>query len=474
MTPRNLLVAVLSGLVAVLTPDTLFAQQRCAQPVAIFESVNNSVQLLQASTRAPQPAVRRLAVCPGETIEVGNNSRAVILLLASNTPISLDQNSEFVITPAPSGTGSLVELLRGALLFLSRVRQSIEIRTPFVNAAIEGTEFVIRVQTDRTLITVFEGAVRATNPLGTVVVGAGQQAVALQGQAPVLEIPIRPRDAVQWALHYEPLLPSDSLQQLAEIPEPQRDATFFLRRAAVQLGTGQVAAAQSDLELAQKLDPSLGDAYALRTIIAVALNDADAALTHGRAAVERSPRSAVAQVALSYALQANFRLDEALHSVTQAVQAEPGNALAWARLAELQLAVGDIGQGLEASQRAAQLAPRMPRAQSVLGFAALARLDLSEAADAFERAIELAPDSPLPRLGLGLTKIRRGRLVDGRLDIEMAAALNPESALIRSYLGKAYFDEKRDVLAGESFDLAKALDSLDPTPWLYDAFGSRP
>ena len=40
--------AVLLFLASLLVPDKVFAQQRCAQPVAIFESVKNSVQLLQA------------------------------------------------------------------------------------------------------------------------------------------------------------------------------------------------------------------------------------------------------------------------------------------------------------------------------------------------------------------------------------------------------------------------------------------
>ncbi len=41
--------------------------------------------------------------------------------------------------------------------------------------------------------------------------------------------------------------------------------------------------------------------------------------------------------------------------------------------------------------------------------------------------------------------------------------------MIRSYLGKAYFEEKRYNLAEAQFDMAKALDPNDPTPWFYDA-----
>jgi len=65
--------------------------------------------------------------------------------------------------------------------------------------------------------------------------------------------------------------------------------------------------------------------------------------------------------------------------------------------------------------------------------------------------------------------LRSIRLEAGRIDIKTAASLDPASSLIRSYLGKAYFEEKRYPLADTQFDLAKARDPNDPTPWLYDA-----
>jgi outer membrane receptor protein involved in Fe transport len=51
----------------------------------------------------------------------------------------------------------------------------------------------------------------------------------------------------------------------------------------------------------------------------------------------------------------------------------------------------------------------------------------------------------------------------------MAVGLDSTNSLLRSYLGKAYFEEKRGPLDAKQFDLAKQLDPLDPTPYLYDA-----
>lgn len=451
-------------------PHLAHAQQTCEpRPVARIESVKNSVQLVQASTRVSVLAARQLPICAGDTIQVGDKSRAVVLMLASNTPLVIDQNSEFVVTEAPAGGGTFVDLVRGALLFITRVRRSIEIRTPFVNAAIEGTEFVVRVQADRTVITVFEGIVLATNPQGMVSVGAGQQAVAVQGQAPQLQVIVRPRDAVQWALYYEPVLPADSFAQLSTIPEAARDATFYVRRAGLLLAAGQLDEARADLDQAQKLDPSNGNAYALRAIVSVALNDKAGALDSGRAAVERSPQSPSARLALSYALQANIQLEAARGAATEATEIAPSDAAAWARLAELRLMLDDVRGAVEAARRAASLSPQVARAQSALGFALLTQLNTSEARQAFERAIELEPDNPLARLGLGLARIRQGSLAEGRGSLELAMAMNPDNSLIRSYVGKAYFEEKREPLPAEQFELAKQLDPLDATPFFYDA-----
>ncbi len=75
----------------------------------------------------------------------------------------------------------------------------------------------------------------------------------------------------------------------------------------------------------------------------------------------------------------------------------------------------------------------------------------------------------MPRLGLGLAKIRKGALAEGRAELETAVALDSNQSLLRSYLGEAYFEEKRPPLDAEQFAIAKQLDPLDPTPWLYNA-----
>jgi tetratricopeptide (TPR) repeat protein len=289
--------------------------------------------------------------------------------------------------------------------------------------------------------------------------------VAEAGKAPVYRVVVRPRDAVQWALYYPPIV----YARPADVKEDSNDPRFYTHRASQSLTVGRVDEAVADIDRAQKLDPKNSDALALQSIIAVTQNEKGKALDLGQKAVAADPKSATARIALSYAQQSHFDLQGALGSLEEAVKLDPGNALAWARLAELQQSFGELDKSLEAAKKAASLSPDLSRTQTVLGFAHLTQVNTKEAMKAFGRAIELDQADPLPRLGLGLAMIRDGKLEEGRRELEIAITLDPDNGLIRSYLGKAYFEEKRDNLAQGQYDMAKSMDPNDPTPYFYDA-----
>lgn len=453
------------GLV-VLAPEHALAQ--CDTPAARVISIDRQVTYKAALNSAFTPARLNQNVCHGDAISTGERSRATIAFV-DNIQLVIDQNTTWIVRPSQDPSRTLIELIKGAILFLSRQPRSLDVETPFVNAAVEGTEFLVRVEETQAVVTVFEGRVTASNPGGSLALTPGQSAVVEQGQAPRLEVLARPRDAVQWALRYQPVLAADSFEQLDAIPGPTRSARFFVRRAGLLLGVGRVEEARGDISQALAMDPNNSDAYALLTIIAVTMNDKEEALQNGRRAVEHGPTSVAARIALSYALQAGFDLDAALDELLQAVTDQPNDASAWARLAELWLSLGYLDRAQLAAARASALSPDLARANAVLGFATLVRFDTSSAKAAFERALAVQPDSPLARLGLGLAKIREGDLEEGRRELEVAAMLNPSDPIIRSYLGKAYAEENREPLPSAQFDLAKELDPADPTPWFYDA-----
>jgi tetratricopeptide (TPR) repeat protein len=207
----------------------------------------------------------------------------------------------------------------------------------------------------------------------------------------------------------------------------------------------------------------------LRAVIEVVKNEKAKALADAKRGVALEPKAAAPRIALSYAQQANFDLKGARDTLLEATQLQPQNALAWARLGELWLMFGYRKRAREAAETGVRLAPDLERVHLVFGFTALTEFRTKIAREAFERAIELDSADPLARFGLGLAIIRDGALANGRRYLEMAVGLDSTNSLLRSYLGKAYFEEKRDPLDARQFALAKALDPLDPTPYLYDA-----
>lgn len=477
------------------------ANEPCREPVGKITSIQGKVDIRDSggNRRATQLNAQ---LCEGDTIRLGDRSRAALRLM-NNAMLRIDQNTSVRLVNINGGTKqpSLIELIGGAIESFSHKPWLIRVTTPHFKSDVDGTEFYARVEEQRSLFIVLEGRVRVSNDKGQVSIGPGEAASAQTGKAPELRTVVRPRDAVQWALHYPPVLcpqpdvfPSapdwqgrvrqsieyyfkgdlhKAFESIASVPKSVHDPRFYDYRASLLLAVGRVDEANEDIARVLRLAPNDADALALRSIIAVAQNEKDKALDIAQRAVEAAPDSATALIALSYAQQARFSLEDAQASLEKAVNLDPENALAWARLAELWSSFGRLDQALEAAGKAAMLEPHLSRTQSVLGFAYLTRLETTLAQEAFGRAIALDQADPLPRLGLGLAKIREGDLYEGRREIETARSLDPNNAIVRSYLGKAYYEEKRLPLDEREYAVAKELDPTNPTPWFYDAIAKQ-
>lgn len=469
---------------------------RCDPWVAQMASVQGTVEVRLEGKTGWQAAKLDDTYCAGDTIRVLDKSRADIAL-RTRPVLRLDQNSNITFGGIKEEKKSLVNLIEGAVHFFSRSPRSLDVQTAFVDAGVEGTEFFIRVDAQQTFISVFEGKVVASNDAGSLPLTDGQSAVTEQGKAPAMAVVARPRDAVQWSLYYPPVIHFDSdafqagsgwqgmvgnslqsyrsgdiqgaFNAISGVPASVADARFLAYRSSLLLAVGRIDEANADIGRALQSNPNECDALALKSVIAVVLNEKDHALELARKAVSAAPQSASALLALSYAQQAHFNLDGAKESLEKAVELEPKNALAWARLAELYMSFGRLGDAQNAAWKAEDANPDLSRSQTVLGYAYLMRVKIREATDAFTRAIRLDQADPLPRLGLGLATIRDGELQEGRREIEIAVSLAAENAILRSYLGKAFYEEKEDKLAADQYGEAKRADSSDPTPYFYDA-----
>src|SRR5262249_7085013 len=311
-----------------------------------------------------------------------------VLRLDQETTVQLVDISE------EEGGSSLLDLVLGAFQSFSRKPRAMSINTPYLNATIEGTEFVIRAEAKQASLTVFEGVVAAANKQGKVRVASGQSVAAEAGKPPTPYTIVHPRDAVQWGLYYPPI---DS--GLEQVPQNDSDPRFHLKQAAQLLSVGRVDEARAAIDRALSLDPNAGLAYALRAVIAVVQNDKETALSDARRGVELEPQAAAPKIALSYAQQANFDLEAARDTLLQATKDHPEDALAWARLAELWLMLGHRDRSREAAEKAVSLAPQLERVHVVLGFAELTEFRIKEARVTFVHAIARDSEDPLPRFG---------------------------------------------------------------------------
>lgn len=476
--------------VAAPLPATGAEGRACADYAGEVVSAQGTVDFRNGGVWQPVTLGQRL--CNREAVRTGANSRTAIRL-ADDAVLRLDESTTLVladVAPEPEKP-SFLQLVLGAIQSFSRDPQTLEVDTPYVNATIEGTEFALRVTPDEAVLTVIEGQVLASNELGSVRVASGGGAVASADSAPRSVTIVRPRDAVVWGLHYPPTLsfaeaeaagtpalaeaarlarenrPDAAIARLAAVPEPSNEIRLY--RAALLLSVGQVDEAAALLDVVLAAEPEHGVALAQSAVVDIVRNEREAGLAKARRAVAAAPDAPATHIALSYAQQADFRLEEARDTLLAASERVPDSPLVWARLSEIWLTLGYRGRSGEAAERALALDPASPRAHLMRGFAALTEFRTAPAVEAFEEAARLDSADPLPRLGLGLAKIREGALEAGRAEIDAAVALDSNRSLLRSYLGKAYFEEDRNELAAEQLATAKELDPQDPTPYLYDA-----
>ena len=486
-----------SGLVALLLHSAgVFAQARCPQPAARAASVEGRVEARADPQSAWQPVRPDDALCAGDSVRVLELSRAG-LLLANDVLLRLDQNSILTLGEAEPEKPSVMELIRGWLHVITRHRKQFRVTTPVANAVVEGTEFTISAEPDRSSVTVNEGRVQMQSQGGALALESGQAGIVRGTGAPQPFPRVRPLDAVQWALYFPPLLrhrpglkdpafskleqeasklalegdATDALARVGQIPPAARTESLRAFEASLLLSVGRVDEAAAILKAqAASAGP---DALALDAVMQLIAGDRGQAAARAEAAV-RAGRTAAALLAQSFVRQSEFKLEDALQSAQRATEVEPDNAIAWARLSELELSTGEVDRAREAAERAVELSPRFGRGHTILGFVLLAEVEIEQAQQSFAKAAASLPGDPLPRLGKGLALIRTGNLAEGRRELELAVLLDLGNSLLRSYLGKAYSEELRDELADAQLGIAKKLDPLDPTPWFYNALRLQP
>jgi tetratricopeptide (TPR) repeat protein len=453
------------------------AEERCQEWAARLESVEGLVEW-QSPDTSWQSAESGFHFCYGDRVRVVRERAA--LRLANDTLVRLQENS--LVTLLPEEKGFWFSLREGAAHFLSRTPKQFTIKAPYLNAAVDGTEFVVNANPTENRVAVLEGDVRVSNELGEVHLGEGTQTTATANSAPSPVQSIRLRDAAEWILHYPPLIvqvaaPADietlireenygeALSRLtAQDPTPETSALA----ASIAFNTGHTELGEQLLTNALKAAPGQADAQALRALRTLISGDSESALAQTTQLVESHPQNPSTLLAHAYALQSRGKIEEALQTNLKAQALVPDNLFALARSAELQLSVGNTRAAQKLIDRALKQAPNHSRVNTLAGFIALNRFDTGKAQNHFQTAIAINNSEPLARLGLALALIQKGKIDQGRAQMEMAVLLDPGNSLLRSYLGKTYATQNQNDWADAQYQLAKNLDPNDPTPWFYE------
>jgi tetratricopeptide (TPR) repeat protein len=442
-----------------------------AQEVGEIVSVVGIAEVLRQGRWQPIGTGESLAA--GEVLRTGEGSRAAVLL-ANGAQIKLNGNSQLELKQARTIVPVSNGLLQNALRLLSGeiwVRdnnQLLEIQTVPATATIRGTEFNLAVSpADAARLAVLDGLVEFSNPQGSVLVAANEQASAKVGEAPRKTVLLNPLDAVQWSLYY-PNVIGTATQRDPRWDDP-RSSLYWVQAAQNHLLRGQVVAARQAIDRALTLDPNDALAYSLRSNIDLVQNHKTLALADAERAIAADPSSSTAYLSLSLVRQAEFDLDAALEAARKAVALDPYNARALIQESSLLFGMGRLREAVKVAERARQRAPDDAMVNTVWGFLQLARNRVNEAREAFQVAIAQDSTLGLPQLGLGLVLFRHNQTDKAIEAMRKAALLEPKVSLYNSYLGKAFYEDKQNQPAQKYLEAAKQLDPRDPTPWYYDA-----
>lgn len=323
--------------------DSILADTRCEDKAATLESVEGVVEW-SAIEDNWRPATRGESFCYGDKIRVIEQRAA--LRLANDTLVRLQENS--VVTLMPEDKGFWVELIQGAGHFLSRTPEQLTIKAAYLNAAIDGTEFVVVTGEQRNRVAVFEGEVRVFNRYGEVRLAEGTETSATATTAPDPARTIRLRDAAEWILYYPPLIIQNrtdpqvsalmdqelygkALTSLTRDNMSAEDATLA---ASLALISGQPAAADRLIDLAMKQNPQSPDVRALQALKTLTAGEDQIALSQTTSLLQTAPNNISVLLAHAYALQSQGEIEEALKINRKALDLAPENLFILARTAE--------------------------------------------------------------------------------------------------------------------------------------------
>jgi tetratricopeptide (TPR) repeat protein len=471
-----MLLRIVSALAIILLNLSMVVAQSAGEVAGKVFSLQGSASVVRAGQ--PIPLSEGMELKSGDELVVGEPGRVAVELL-DGSYVRLASGSRMKIP----GTDKRLELIEGALHFLSHSEKHPTVETQQVTAAIRGTEFQIVTDSHETTISMFSGIVEGQGASGRAQLSAGQGARFRKGRAPEVFAVLKNERSVQWSMFvpfteqagddkratalFREGKTGEALRTLGKGGAGECDPRSILK-GRILVSSGDPAAGAALLERCIGSDePERAKSSAAAALSTVKLMRGDSGSAEKLATLARvgDPTLVSARIAHSYALQERGNLEGALAVIEEGIDGE--NSDLKARRAELLFMFGRVP---EARDVLSSISSRSWYAETVYGFVLMADRSFSDAEAAFIRAAAAEPGAGLPRLGLGIVQVNRGKIAEARKDFERATVLEPQRGLYRSYLGKDYFEDDLYDKASPEYARAIELDPNDPTPYLYRSF----
>ena len=317
---------------------------------------------------------------------------------------------------------------------------NLEIHAVPVVATIRGTQFNLAVGPGNfARLAVLDGLVEFSNPQGSVLVAANEQASVKTGEPPRKTVLIDPLDAVQWSLYYPDVADESEDRERAGRADPRFPGTGPEPRETIFCGG-------KSPKPARRLTGHWRSTRMTRapTVCVPSSNWCKTARRRlgptpsGRWPPIRLARGASRPESVQ---QAAFDLDGALASARQAVKLDPDDPQALIQESRLLFGMGRIREA-PGRRKGPATGTQDAVVTSTWGFLQLTRGRVKEASQTFQEAIDQNSTLGEPHLGLGLTLFRQNQTDAAMDEMSKATLLDPRVSLYNSYLGKAYHEIK--------------------------------
>jgi len=219
------------------------------------------------------------------------------------------------------------------------------------------------------------------------------------------------------------------------------------RKDAPQELSGRLTEAALGYQQTLLQNPRHPQALVGMSLVALASNQAEAAVKMATAAVEVAPLMGTAWVTLGQAFKAAGRKELAESAYGQAIRLDGMNELARLGLGELKIATGLVDEAIQQFELALRRNPALVAAHLGMGNALAVTGRNEEALERYGQALSFHPRLPEAEFAAGFVLTRMGRQKEAEIRYRRALVLRPDFAAAWMNLGGLLREQGREVYA---------------------------